>query len=564
MAVGQNSRDQVLTIVQEIKDLLATKDTRPIFHRAIDSSKGIQITGTFKTTHPTIPSPMSYITVRRRSDKAVCADGIGLAWRTGEEASGQYNVYLVDNNILTDDMPIRLDNMIIEENINNFLAYGISNIESNVTYKFGLEIDSTWGMKVCIYSGSAAGSPNFSSAYDAATNVSGYIMSLGSRLDGYEPQSSGTHFGISVLGTDGHDWVYDDIRITSIVDGYVASLFKLYADPAHFNETAGARLTMIGAGQGSPGQYGMAWYIWSNAESSWELMATNSGSSTATSVFDIAVISGYLDGSNYINVMAIVDDAASDGQLNIDYVKLSTTPASGIHTGHMTDIYVHAPTAITRQTANLTGITGNIVELDTLTHPIYQIEEVYYTAGGPVYGALTRNSSVDTGRYAVINNSPNYTYSVYEDLSLSVPLNANISVVYTAYADGVTIQEFLEDESNRTPGSDNLLKIAPPAVITINQLDFRGPLTAVTVQSKIALWINDLIRENFEITDLINYLYGLGITYIDLSTLDIVVTVYDYDGTISADNVAITTSYSLEAPNTFYTDTSKLLGVTKL
>lgn len=564
MAVGHNNSTNIGALVNQIRALVEQKNAHPIFHRAIDSTKGIQITGKFRTTHDTVPSPMSYITVRRRADKAVCSDGIGLAWRTGTIADGNYNVYLVDNNVLTDDMPIRQNGMILEENINTFLAYGITNIEPDEEYKFGLEIDSTWGMRACVYSGSIVASPDFDNAYDAVSYPTGYILSIGARLDGYEPQASGTHFGISVMGTENSDWIYDDIRITSIVQGHAASLFKLYANPSYFSENKGAQLTMVGGGHGSPTISGITWYLWNNDSSAWETLVSYSGSLTATHTYDLVTMSGYIDNQNYVNLMVMTDDAADDGELNIDYVKLSNTPVSGIHTGNMTDIYIHAPGAISRTTANLTGITGNTVELDSLNHPIYEIESVYYTAGGPIFGELIRDSVSTTGRYTLQNSDPNSTYSIYEDLSLSVPEDASISIVYTYYTEGPVVQAFLEHEDNRLPNSDILAKIAPPAIISINNLDYRGTIEAEDLKTKLATWINQLVRSSFEISDMIAYMYSEGVTYINLDTMNITVTVYDNEHNITVSNQEISTSYTISEPNTFYTDSLKLIGITKL
>jgi hypothetical protein len=563
MATNQAFNNQVVNIIDEIQNIVFQHTTHPIFHRAIDSSKGVQITGTFKTTHSGGASPMSYITVRRRDDKAVVADGLGLAWRTGLESEGEYNIYFVDNNILTDDIPIRTENMIIEENLNNFLGYGIANIEEDTEYKFGLEIDSTWGMKACVYSGTFSGSPNFDSAYDAATNVSGYRMSLGARLDGHEPQSSGTHFGVAVLDTGDSDWAYDDLRITTTVEGYVAGLFKLYATPAEFPEESGFQIYGVGAAEGSPSTWGLTWYIWNVNSTVWEEIGANLESTTESFTYVGAALSGYVDASNFVNVMALTDDSSMDGSLNIDYVKLTTQPASGIHTGHMTDIYVHAPGQIARATTEITGITGGIAELDSLHHPIHEIEQVYYTAGGPILGELIRDTASGTGRYTVANSKPYYTYSTEEDLSLYVPLDANITVVYTYYADGDAVQAFVDHDDNRLPTVENLVKVTPPSTLSFNVLEYRGPIEEEQLKTIIADWVNALIREDFEISDMIAYLYTRGITYINLNTLDISIKVYSITGDLAADE-AVTTSYSVTAPNTFYTDSAKMLGVTKL
>lgn len=565
MATNENFRNRIIDIVGQIRGEINYPIAYPVFQRAIDAHKGIRITGTFKTTFDgNGPCPMSYITVKRRENAAIVADGLGLAWRTGDENDAEnYNLYIVDNNTLTDNTPIRTENLILEENLNNFLAYGAATIEANEEYKFGIEIDSTWGMKVCVYSGTLGGSPNFSSAYNAATNVSGYRMNLGARLDGHEPQSGGTHFGIGVLDCNGADWIYDDLVITTMVEGYVASLFKMYANPADFSENEGFRIYGKGVCQSPPGAYGLDWYLWNSVSGIWEFIADNSTASTTEFISDHAVLSKYIDSSNFINVMAIAKESSTLGELNIDYVRLSTIPSSGIHTGHMTDIYVHAPARIAQATSEITGVTAGIAELDGLNHPIHEIESVYYTAGGPTLGELQRDTVSGLARYVLNNTKPHYTYSTEEDLSLSVPLDANITVIYTYYIDGDTVQAFVNDDNYRLPTSDNLVKIAPPASLTFNALQYRGGVEETQLRTKIKNWVNDLVRDTFEVTDLITYLYTQGVTYVDLSTLTITVKEYTIDGSIRNESV-INSSYTVTSPATFYTDENKMVGITKL
>jgi len=548
-------------IINELRYFLLTRKLKPVFHRGIDQNKGIRITGSFSTTYSGIPSPLSYITVGRSPNGVAVHDGLGLAWRTGNISENHYNVYLVDNNILSDDVPIHTNNMIIEDNINNFLAYGKTDIQPNTTYKFGMEIDDTWGMRVCIYSGTFGGNPDFDNPYSESV-PSGYIMSMGARLEGHEPQAGGNEFGLSVMGTDGKDWIYDDLKITTIVEGYTASLFKLYANPGNFSSTDPAQLYLVGAGNNGFGVSGMSWYVWNTSgTAAWNYIASNSGATTSQVIYNLDPLNSYLDESNFVSVMAMVNLPSAEGELNIDYVKLSTVPPSGVHIGHMSDIYIHAPSKIVRASVEIAAI-GGIVDLMTYVNlPIFEIEEVYYTADPEV--PLIRDSSDPATRYIVNNPKPYYTYSMEEDLSLSVPVDANVTVVYTYYSDCADIQSFVESDENRLPTTDVLVKAAPPASITINSLSFRGTISETDARTKIATWINELVRETFEVSDLINYLYLNGVTYVDLSGLDISVILYNVDGSI-ADSTTISNSYSISLPNTFYTDTLKLAGVTKL
>lgn len=558
MAAGPYTDIEVM--LHEMNELLNKRNLRPIFQRPIDNNKGIRITGKFKTKHPTVPSPMCYMTVGRQSTGATVHDGMGLAWRTGYAVSGTYNLYLVDNNYLSDNTPIRTNNMIYEENLNNFLAYGRSNIEPDEWYNFGIQIDSTWGVRVCVYSGSLAGSPDYSNAY-SVSNPSGYVMSMGARYEGYEPQANGTDFGIGILDTEQADWLFDDLRIATIVEGHPAALYKLHAPNTTYPDDTGARLYLKGTAQDGLGNYGLTWYLWNNGSSEWEDIGSNTTSTVTGVIYNIDAINNYRDVDGYMHVMGMGNNAGVEGVLNTDYVKLSTPIPSGIHAGHMTDIYVHAPTRILRDTKSISAV-GYAVDLSTCFHPICEIEEVYSDDAGE---NLVRDSAVAEERYTIVNTAPNYTYSTQENYYISIGTIATdlIDVTYTYFADGELIQAFLDSDDNRIPTCSNLLKISPPASITINTLEYRGSIEASDLQTKIARWINDLVRESFEVTDLIAYLYTLGVTYVNLSSLDITVTLYDMAGNV-VETAEITSSYAIEAPNTFFTDVVKLAGVVKI
>ncbi len=552
----------VQDIVNEIRTLIyGATSYRPIFQRPIDRKKGIKITGTFYTNSTKDPSPFSYITVGRQNDKAVVHDGIGLAWRTGYVASGDYNIYLVDNNILLEDTPIRVGNMILEENLNNFLAYGSANIEPSTEYKFGIEIDGTWGIKVCVYSGTFVGDPNFATPF-SDLNPSGYVMSMGARYDGYEPQATGDTFGVSVLGTEGSYWFYDNLRISSALEGYSATLLKFYAPSSSFDHSGPAQLYLKGTAQDGLGNYGLNWCLWNNDTSGWEVIALNSGATVTGIYYDIADLTSYVDGSDFVNILGIATAPGDDGVLYIDYAKLSTAPPSGVHAGHMTDIYVHAPTRITRETVTAYADSYTINFDDaSIKHPIHKIETVWDV---DLDQELLLDNADPSVRYVITNTAPHYTYSTKENLSIGIPTEfGTVDITYTYYEDGETIQTFLDSDANRVPTCDNLLKVCPPALITINQLDYRGGPEVEDMRDKIVTWINALVRDTFEITDLIAYLYTLGVSYLNLNTLDISVQVHNMSGLITAEE-SINSSYTITEPNSFYTDSTKLIGVTKL
>jgi len=133
------------------------------------------------------------------------------------------------------------------------------------------------------------------------------------------------------------------------------------------------------------------------------------------------------------------------------------------------------------------------------------------------------------------------------------------------YQDGVAIQSLLYSDDYRSPGAINLVKIKPPHTIQIDNLEFRGLLTEAQVVEHIKTFVYSITESSFEITDLLAYLYSKGVSYVNLTTIDIIIRSYNYKNVrTSGSGTAVTTSYSFSGVGSFYTHSNDLLGVTKV
>ncbi|MBP9743628.1 MAG: hypothetical protein KBD37_09750, partial [Burkholderiales bacterium] len=238
-------------------------DFMPIVTKPITQHNGIEIQGTFKFSDSTterIP-PMCYVTVRRDPTDPYPHNGFGFAFSKmsyTENTSGIFNIYLVDNSPLVDEVFLYNENILQENGVNNFLAAGSRELVNNTIYRFKLQINEYNSSKLWIIGGTAtensidmdsglSSSPYYPSGH-VSVNVSGYIVSMPARYYAYEPQSNGDTFGIGVLGTKQGQWYFDDLQIHSIIPNYPFAYFYLKIPSNIVNTTQPALLEWDGYG----------------------------------------------------------------------------------------------------------------------------------------------------------------------------------------------------------------------------------------------------------------------------------------------------------------------------
>ena len=133
------------------------------------------------------------------------------------------------------------------------------------------------------------------------------------------------------------------------------------------------------------------------------------------------------------------------------------------------------------------------------------------------------------------------------------------------YEDGPGVQNLLNANEYRTPGAVNVIKIKPPHVIQIDDLEYRGLLTEDQVKEHIKDFVYSMETSSFEISDLLAYLYNQGVTYVNLNTLDITIRAYNYKNVrTSGEGISVSNSYAFSGIGNFYTHSNDLLGVTKV
>lgn len=562
----------------------------PVYHIPISKNKGIEISGTMKTTDITTNGSMSYVTVGRQNSASGPSEGLGFAWRKSSDATVggdlpagnvlPYNIYIVDNSFLNEDTFIQNGNLIVDGGLNNSiggtntLTYGRREILVDTTYKYVMRISDNMEITIWILDNTQdidliEDTPYGADPYDAdvdPTNDYGWVARKSSTDPVYTPNATGTDFGFGVISTSNRAWHYSDIIISTTEEDYPGTLFKLDAPEVDFETESTFRVVWKGFGNWTGREEaddGARVYVYNVTDGAWELVGTNSANLDSIESYKIiqgnfTPVEDYRDGDNYINVLSISDRADVSATINSEYAAIDNIAPSGVHTGGVVDIYVNDPDNVTIGTATVLNSTGSISLNSTngFTLPIHEVLSV-------AVDGVDIERNVD---YEVVVSSSALAFSTDPSLSITfqdvwTPSTVVVSYSYPSTASNITA--YLESSSFKNPGSDAILKIKPPVVISIPTMKYRGTIAAPALQAEIVDWVNDLTT-SFSISDFITFLYSKKVTYINLTSLDIVYRSYDYLGEQEELDVSITDTLALGTLQAFYTSLTELYGVEKI
>jgi hypothetical protein len=550
-------------IIESIHDKLVnlTSDEQvytfsPVFHRYIGMHSGVKMYGKFYTNDSSEEGIMSYATFWRNENYPVPHDGVGLAWRKGDGTT--YNVYVIDNNPLNQN--VFITNAILREDvgINNYIGAGKFNLQPDTWYWFSIKLVSDNSIVAKIWSGTKQDEP----LDGAAPNSSHIIIPIGARALAFrEGNEQDYQIGFGVENTKGYIWQYDDIEVIAIESGFPYSIFKYKADPTTF--TGPFTLKYYGYGVDENLTYGANLYLL-DSSNVWNLVGSNT-STDAADVLDTEIVFSESDVSLYRQEDGYIYVAArplgSYGQKNLYtyYTSLENVLAEGIHTGNAVDIWINAPTRIVETSVEVNSVSGVITVSDVnFSTPIQEIISL-------VDSASTELSTSDWTMTTEPGSAFTTTPVQYITLGGSYAgVNETFTITYRYYIDGASMQTTVESEEFRSPGASNKIKIMPPHAVQIDNLRYRGPLSVDQVSTYLQTFVHSITNGVLEITDMISYLYNQGVTYIDLDSLVIVVRGYNYKNiNITGNGETVTSSYSISGLGEFYLGATDI-GVTKL
>lgn len=551
------AEEQYKQIIETIKAQVSAPGAEnyfPIFNTEIEQHSGIRVTGTFETDDDSATGNLSYVSVLRNADSLDPADGFGFAWRKGD--GSQYNIYVVDNNALTDDLFVNENIIMQSTGENSFLKAAKLAIAINTKYNFRMDISQSYAIDIWIWADGST-EPDFNNSSTRTINAGPFELG---------PRSDGTHFGMSVLGTKGSQWWYGDLQVSTTVGIHTAVLFKLKADPVYFPNNRPATVKYYGYGNDN-GTYGLDAYLLTKSGSEWEWVKRGTNTSTSgtlrsNTMIPIAVtMSGiYRDDDNFVNVLVTTPTATNVvSAVDTYYVSLENTIPSGIHTGGKADIYVNDPSKIVVAERTINNTDGKVTlnAANGFYFPIMNIISISISATGE---AFTENQD-----WVLVNNDAGATYSTRENSYISISPSyvfTKVKVIYRYYQNGQSIQTILDSDDYRYSGADNLAKIMPPIIVTINKLDYRGPASELEVKAALKAYINEA-TDYISISDVLTTVYDLKSTYINTSTVDITYREFDHVRSYT-DPATLVDTLTLPTRRAFFIDDKEMTGVTRL
>lgn len=559
---SSSNSTEIKQIASELTGIVSVESRNnlsPVFTSPIDQHVGIQIEGQFKTNDSSDEGKMSYITVRRSPDIAVPFDGYGLAWRKGDGSS--YNVYIVDNDALNSDVFINEEQIWDQTGgTNQFLAAAAKEILVDTWYKFVIKIYDKNGIDIWI---------DPADTFDDSLLAEDRTIYRGQTYPAYITQSSGDHFGFGVIETLNSEWWYKSVKITNITETYPMMLFKLKCKDENFVDGEEFSVTFQGIGWGD-GEDSLKWYIRNQNTQNWDLggnITVGTGSTTAEmiSVKSLTDIADYRDGSDYVNVLATPYNYNDDEHyLRAYYVGATNILLSGIHTGNMSDIYINSRDKIEVATQSFT-MTSREITFRTSSGFILPILDIV-----AITRSLTGAAFVENVDYVVERPNQGTAFSTTDSIKVVFSddsvIGLSLDFVYRYYSDGLAIQELLESDLYRYPGASIIGKIYPYTIIDIDVFEYRGPVAVEVVRDALISYINSIDDGALEISDLVVAAYGVGVTFVDLSSVSITVKDQSYLGTYVKSTLdKDTTYYNLSGSlKTFFADTTSIYGISKL
>lgn len=563
-------------IIQSIKGQVGDKTNpevygnfSPILHGDLEKHTGIQIDATMSTTDGSINGEISYLTVLRNTEIYMAHDGYGLGWRkqpdflirlnydtyededlragdiakftelfnVDPEAEGlvggdvlrtgagndQYwffNIYLVDNNILSEEVQMGTSKIFDSINgINQYLQRSKYWIEPETDYDFRVKIDKNLATKIWV---KPSTSNDYDLKIDKGVTFPEYVPAAGETItsdNGAVQSLNATYgnFGIAVGNTRGYEWTIKEFSIKRVQEMVLSQLYKFKIDISKWPDSA-FTIDYIGSGydpnNSVEDEYSLYIFNSTAVPSRWDLIGTNSSSPAETLETkkissEFPQISDYTDGSSNVYIAAVPSNLnAQEHFLQTSYISLSNPQAGKKALGNAIDIYCHDPDNIITTSQNLVvsglGITLN----DPYIQEISELREA--------------NSQIvlDPSDYNIHNNTIGEAYGNANEYNITFKNPADegmeVTVIYNKWVGGTQVNAYLNDPENRYPAVSLKEKIMPPAIVYIDNLDYSGVLDEDNVIQELVTFINTFPNTTLSKSDIIGHLSGLDLTNISL------------------------------------------------
>lgn len=265
------------------------------------------------------------------------------------------NVFLLDYTSSVNDINL-WDNLSDEMGFLSFLNCGVARIEPNLDYDFNLTITEDNGIEFAIES------PAFSISAPARIPLYEYVKA--------EDTDS---IGLSVYGTDGYKWYYDNIRIASMAEQYPYLYCQFTTD--NLRENIYIKTTARGY-KGEGAEAGMTMYACTST-GEWDKIGYNVGGTMQTITSDVIRRDDYVfrQKINIIVMGTTPGDNDGNSTLEVDTISVENSESIAMHLGGFIDSYIDAPSIVKEYSLEPSAATGTIY-IDNSTEGIVHIIEM--------------------------------------------------------------------------------------------------------------------------------------------------------------------------------------------
>ena len=603
---------EIIQDLSEVKDPRNYMNTAPVMHREIFQHIGIRVSTQMETNDPSPYGQVSYITVLRNNTLFIPQDGYGIAWRkqpdfitrlnyddyedeslrqgdiekfkelfgddpVEEDLIGDnklkdnpdnekywfFNIYLVDNNALSEDTQMGVNKVFDSINgINQFMQKSKFWIEKDTAYDFELEISRQLGTKIRV---KEANESDFTEVINKGATYPPFLPNSAETIatdTGVDSLlSSRGHFGIGVLETKGGEWRVNSVFVRSIVQSFPMHLFR-FDMSNHTDKTGLFDVEYWGVGRDPNGSARTQAGIWNPNASSWELLGTHLSDINSPDLDSKKISSSLLSIPNYSDENGFMYIAASAANFNdIDhnlrsyYIRISDPQAGMRHLGNAIDVYCKATNQIVK-TQNTQVIADNKITIQTPY--IIDITSVNESNSG---------IGLEEGEYIIHNIKRGETFGNENEFLITfdpaLSLNGSqITVEMLTWSAGSGLQGFLDSPENRYPATTIKAKAGPYVLVEIDYLEYSGPFGEDEAKTALKDWINNQNLREISRSGIISVLNDMGAYNVSLEmeiNLKVYNTVFSYNR-VFLEN----TPYKLGDLGWFYTNEEFLQGIERV
>lgn len=500
----------------------------------------------------------------------------------------RYNVYLVDNDILQENIWVGFDQLWDQTSgKNQFLQAAKVWIEPEVTYQFKVKIYDKMGVEAWIYNLDDPPADPYNPAnrvINRGQTYPPYVTQSGDKIEtdtGADIlESTRNHFGIAVAETRNCEWYVDNLQVNSFIETFPMHLFRIQYDPIYFDPTQEAQVNYYGVGydpelftlNGDSGHSKVKVAVYNINDDAWEVAGTHTATINDTRdeqqiSINLNPLSDYLDATGYVNIAATAANSGANFEGDVNhtlrtyYVEMNNVLANAVHRGNAVDVYVHDPVNIKRGSVSvlMPGSTITLKTIQGINPYVVEIIEVREGISKVVF---------DPSSYSVNNLFDSKSFSEEANQVISFDIenmeNTLVEVIYYYWTNGPLVDSLINDPDERYPAADIMIKAMPPTIITVNRLEYAGGLAETEMKIKMAEYFNTLLDTKFDLSDLINVMYENGANYVNL---DMDISVREYDTEYDRTETTLTGStYTIKEDNVsrFYTNIDELYGVTQV